>query len=376
MSASPPPVPCRSPRWAAPPKRRNLLLVSWRPPPSLLALVLGLGTAMPVAAQNQTAINVPANAGWKHAGSGVILRSKIAGAVRGKIVDSSASELDVMVQYDEGGATPVTLYIFRPSLMSVPMWFDRSETQILLRSDVYGAVKPATAIRAFAAPHAGAPSALQRIYVPGKTEFKSTALAVIPLGEWLVVVRVSSSELGPVELDVGLSEIIAGIGWPEKIPDSPAAVPVAACTDVLPYAKKAKGPEARHDSGVDRRSNIRGGRRQGSQRKGSGAGGETHAAALVPRRHARRRIWRLSREGERNAYVLAAGDAGITTSVGPAMPLGDDPGYTLSLGMLDRNLVFPNFDKLPSPATAFDAINTLRPVSSVTHGSKDMTIGM
>jgi len=340
----------------------------------LFAAALCASAVSPAAAQDAARIDVPAAASWKHAGTGLVLRPRIAGYPRGTIADSSGSELDVMVQYAEGGATSVTLYIFRPSLMSVPMWFDRSETQILLRSDAYGTPVPAGSARAFTPPHAEAASGLQRVYVPGSGAYKSTGLAMIPLGEWLVAVRASSTELDPVALDARLGEIVGGIVWPDKVAASPAAVPVAACAGVLAYDPKAKPKKPDMAQAL-----------MGAVLLGIPA---DKIEKEAPDKASPPPVW--CREGTpgsdygvyradnaTNAYLLAVGDAGVTIGVGPAFPLeGKKVGYTLSVGTLDRTLIYPNFDKLPAPQAAFDAIQRLKPISSTTRGSGDLTITM
>lgn len=337
----------------------------------LLALALGAGAALPAAAQKVTALTVPANASWKHAGTGLILRPKIAGLPRGAIVDSSTSELDVMVQYAQEQPTTVTVYIFRPALMSVPMWFDRAETQILLRRDSFGAVTPYAPIRPFAAPHAAANSALQRVYVPGKGPYKSSGLAVAPLGEWLVVVRASSTELDPAALDTKLGEIVAGIVWPETVPESPAAVPIAPCAAPLAYPKKAKL------KAPDMTQSLMGALVLGVAADKAEEKSEKPGPAPVWCREgmAVAAYGAYRADSSADSYVLAIADAGRVVQVYPALALDHkDAGFTLTLGDLDRQLVYPNFDKLPRPEVAIDAVQRSSPVSSVARGGKNVNI--
>ena len=70
------------------------------------------------------------------------------------------------------------------------------------------------------------------------------------------------------------------------------------------------------------------------------------------------------------------GDAGRVINVSPGLALDSkDPGYSLSLGLLDRTLVYPSFDKLPLPDVAIDAVMKNRPISSATRDGKNITIG-
>ena len=200
-------------------------------------LLVALGAA-PALAQRELA--VPAAAGWKHAETGVIVRSRVGGMQRTKITDSGNAERDIMVELHDGdGGTWATIYIFRPALQSVPIWFDRSDTQVQI-NELFGKPRPVDAPRAFAPPRASIASGLRRAYVPGSPRFKSTALAVMPLGEWLVAVRITSESIDPATLDARLSGIIDGIEWPQGVADAPAAVPVAACAAPLAYAKRAR----------------------------------------------------------------------------------------------------------------------------------------
>jgi hypothetical protein len=337
----------------------------------LLALALGAGIVMPAAAQNQAQINVPANVSWMHEGTGLILRSKIAGLQRGTIVDSTRAGLDVMVQYAEGEATAVTLYIYRPALMSVPVWFDRSETQILMRTDVFGTSKPIGPARAFAAPKAVTASALRRSYVPGRGPNKSTGLALIPLGDWLVAVRVSSQDLDPAALDARIDDVLAGIVWPDKLAEAPVAVPIAACADSLDYDRKAKPMKP------DPQQSLMGALILGvAADAAKDKKGEAIPPVLFCRDGAPLPQYGVYRAADaKNSYTLALGDAGRVLNVLPGFALDrKDVGYQVSLGDLDRRLIYPNFDKLPTPTAALQAVMQLRPVSSVARGSKDVNI--
>lgn len=342
----------------------------------LLALALGAGAglALPATAQAQAQINVPAHVSWMHDGTGLILRSKLAGLPRGTISDSTKGGFDIMVQYAEGEATAVTLYIYRPALMSVPMWFDRSETQILLRQDVFGTSTPTGPARAFAGPRAAAPTALRRSYVPGKGPNKSTGLAILPLGEWLVAVRASSQTLDPAALDAKIDEVIAGIGWPEKIPEgpvAPAAVAITPCTGALAYDRKAK--PMKPDTG----QSILGAIILGVA---ADATKDKDGKPIVPAQFCREGdptqqygVYRTSDSTDN--YTIAIADAGRVVTVWHALKLeGKEKGYQLGLGDLDRKLVYPNFDGLPTPQAALEAVTKLRPVSAVQRGTKNVQV--
>jgi hypothetical protein len=334
----------------------------------LAAVALSLAVAVPAVAQ--TALEVPANAGWKHAQTGLVLRSTLAGLPRTGITDSSTGELDVFVQYGDTDATAVTVYIFRPAAGGVPIWFERVEAQVLAR-DIFQNPTAQGAPLAFAPPSGTVTSALRRIYVPGKGPFKATGVAMMPLGEWLVAIRISSQQIDAPALDAKMSEIVAGLGWPENVSEGEAAAPIPACPTSLAYARNAKLNKPDMTDAI-----------MGALIAGVAA--EKAKESPEPREPT---SW--CREGEgstrfgvyravdsTNAYMMALGDAGRVIHVHPGIALEKKARYQLSVGDLDRTLVYPTFDKLPRPETAFEAVMKNRPVSSSTRSGKEVTIGV
>jgi len=163
-------------------------------------------------AQQQRTIEAPAGTPWRHAATGLVIPPALDGLPRTSIADNSAAELDVTLQFGDPDKDPLSLYIFRPTLFSVPVWFDRAETQILAR-ETYGRSTPHGEPIAFARPQAGIANALRRTYLPGAQPFRSTGLVMLPIGEWLVAVRYSSRTVDPETLDGKLMAVIAGLGW-------------------------------------------------------------------------------------------------------------------------------------------------------------------
>ena len=332
-----------------------------------IAGLLAVALAMPAQAQTKREIAAPAGAPWKHAQTGITLPASLLGFTRDSIGDHSSSEIDIFAGYGDGQATIITLYVFRPALASVPMWFDRSETQVLMR-DVYGNATPVAAPAAFAPPGGKTASALRRIYLPGKGPYKSTGLAIIPMGEWLVAVRISSQEFDPAALDAKLDGVIKELGWPGGTADADAAAPVAACATPIAYAKKAK---LKAPSMMDALLGATIATMKPTDEEKAKA-----VAVIWCREGAPKQEYAVYRAiGNDTGYTIAMGDAGRVISVSPGLALDSkDPGYLLSLGLLDQTLIYPSFDKLPTPAVAIDAVMKNRPISSTTRGSKDITI--
>jgi hypothetical protein len=335
------------------------------------ALFLAAGVAAPAHAQMRT-LEVPAGKGWKHAQTGVVLRAALAGYPRTQLVDNSTGEYDVMASFAApDNSTIITVYIFQPALMSAPVWFDRAESQILLR-DTWGNAQPHGAPQAFARPGATAASGLRRIYVPGKGPFKSTGLAMMPLGEWLVAVRISSTQFDPAQLDARMSDIIAAIGWPAGVTESPAAAPVAACPAPLPYAKRAKLKKATMNDAIF--GALLSGIATEKEEKGEAVPIGALCRDLPPTQ-----MYGVYRAPDANGYVMAIGDAGRTLSVGPSLAglIEKSAGYSVSFGDVDGSTsVYPSFDRLPHPDQALKALQSSSPISRSSKDSKEITIGM
>jgi hypothetical protein len=334
----------------------------------LAALILAFG-AEPAAAQRK--LDVPAASGWQHAQTGLVLHAKLAGLPRTDLTDSGNAELDVMAQFGDEADTAATVYVFRPALMSVPIWFDRSETAILLRS-AFGTAAPVAAPLAFASPLAKNASGLRRVYVPSKGPYKSTALAMLPLGEWLVAVRISSQTLDPVQLDAKLSEAVATIGWPKTpVPEAEAASAVAPCGKPLAYAKKAKLKKA------DMSDALMGAIM--STPLPDDAKGKPGASLPKPSLYCRElppaAPYGVYRAPEATgAYVMALGDAGVVINIG-GMPLfGDTRGVAVSLADLEGTSIYPPFESLPNPDQVIGILRGAGAISRTSRNGKDMTI--
>ena len=333
----------------------------------VLAGLLTVALAMPAQAQTKREIAAPAGAPWKHAQTGITLPPILIGIARGSIGDNSSSEVDVFAGYGDNQATTITLYVFRPALASVPIWFDRSESLVLMRN-VYGNATPMAAPMAFAPPGGKTASGLRRTYLPGKGPYKSTGLAIMPMGEWLVAVRISSQQFDAAALDTKLDEVIKALGWPGSAADADAAIPVVACATPIAYAKKAKlKPPSMMDALLGATlSNIK--------------PTDEERAKAVPiiwcREGSPKQEYAVYRAvGNDRGYTIAMGDAGRVIDVAPGLALDSkDPGYRLSLGLLDQTLIYPSFDKLPAPDVAINAVMKNRPISSASRGGKQITI--
>lgn len=335
------------------------------------AFSLFITPAMANAAQE---ISVPANASWQHAATGLIFSSTVLDAPRKSIIDNSKSELDVMVNYEGADGTVLTFYIYRPALMSVPLWYDRAEFQILNRPE-FGGVTALNSATAFAPPKSESTSGLRRTFTPNQGTYKSTAVALMPLNDWLVKIRISSETLDAPALDEIMEQTIASLRWPDDVKPAPAAALVLPCKNTLVYNKSAK--LLKPDLGQSLLGSVLATMRDDI--KGTKKDSEKDHETVMP--------W--CREGEptltygayrydedKDRYTLAVGDAGRTVGVYPALSLdGGNSQYQLSLEDLDRTYIFPNFNKLPVPERAFNVVTTTKPTSAVSRKGKSIIVG-
>lgn len=326
------------------------------------ALALGAGIAAAPAAAQKRVFDVPANAGWKEPETGVILHRTLAGLPRKEIGDFGQSGLDIYARYLDD-STEITVYLFRPALQNVAIWFDRAETQVMAR-DIFASPMPVAPALAFAPPKSATASALRRAYVPGKGPVKSTGIVMMPIGKWLVGIRMSSMTIGPAELDARIDQAIAGIGWPEGVADSPAVAAVEPCAAPLDYDRRAKMQKPEMADillGAVMPKVIAEAKAKGEVKAGS-------AEPLCRDLPAKREYAVYRTPDATNVYVMALGDAGRAANVGPGISIGDKksaPSFSVTFSDINGTTsVYPSFDKLPHPDQVLKLISTQSPLSS------------
>lgn len=317
-------------------------------------LVIWVAAAMMLAAPGEARdLAVPAGKGWKHAETGLILPATLAGLARTALTDATTNEHDVAAQFaSPDGSVTATLYLFHPAITDVPLWFDRSRTALESR-DLFRNAAPASADPiAFAPPGSASASALRQTYANAGRGVRSTTLAVLPLGGWIVTIRMSAPALTADQLDQRLQQVIAAIRWPNGAAAAPVAVPLKACATPLVFGQ-AKEVKA---NGVDLLMGL--------------------ALTGAVTREAKARtisgpppVWCRDGEGKieygiyRTAgglgYSMALYDAGRVVSVFPSiMGQIDKTGtYSVSLEDVDDSSVaFPSFTAMPTPRQVWDVV--------------------
>lgn len=343
--------------------QRGALVNNWM-------MVMALVIATPVKARD---LNVPADKGWKHVETGLILMPQLAGLSRTTLTDATETEHDVAAQYDAPDKSVfATIYLFHPAIPDVALWFDRSQTAIEAR-DIFHHAAPASADPVtFAAANNAAATSLRQVYATQGGEYRSTALAVVPVGEWIVSIRMSAKTLTAEQLDANLQQAIKAVRWPPSSAISTiVAVPVRTCATPLTFtkAKQAK------PNGADLLMSLM------ANSVAAKANTEQKSAAPLPHPSWCRDGTASTEYGvyrssvSTGGYAMALYDAGRVISVYPSlMGQVDKSGtYAVSLEDVDGTTsVFPSFTALPSPKQVWDLVGSGK--RSGTMKGKQMTI--
>lgn len=331
---------------------------------ALAALLATAAYAQP----RQRTLDVPATAGWKHAETDMILPPAPLGMTRSWLRDATSDELDVSAEYKDAAAGLIaTVYIYKTTLADAPLWFDRSlETVRNLPNWKLGA-SPRPAVTAFAPPGQAVSTGLITGFDVDALGQRGSAIAVAPLGSWLVKVRMSSTRLDGAATQERLRAFVSALRWPKRDGKLVAAVPIEACAAPL-QLRRAK--VVKPDMTQSLLSGLLGAISTRPQPTPTAV-----AYCREPGSNVRFGVYRPNASA--SSYILALGDAGVALSLQPAMNLDDlqrgksgtPRGWSMSL--LERNSVgvMPMFNRLPPPEQAYDVASKASP--SMSMGLKD-----
>ncbi|MEH3038564.1 MAG: hypothetical protein PGN21_00630 [Sphingomonas paucimobilis] len=204
----------------------------------MAALAAGMMVATPVAAQQiGAAVSAKAGKPYRFRHSGITAPAELDGMKRVDVRQLGDDELDVFAVY-QSGPDAITVYVYRTLAGSVPVWFDRARASVEQRREMFGNVTPVVPT-AFAPPGQTTTSGLMAGWTLNKAPYRGTALAILPVGEWLVKVRYSSSKMDGAAVAARIPAVLAALEWPKTIPTTAAAAPVADCATPLTFAPAA-----------------------------------------------------------------------------------------------------------------------------------------
>lgn len=329
-------------------------------------------------------LEVPANKGWMHAQTKLIVRPSVAGLNRTAITDATTSEHDIAVKLESPDkAVFATLFLFRPAVPSVPLWFDRSRTAIEERKN-FDKGAPASADPVAFAPIGTDPAVgLRQSWSLLSSPYRSTSLAVMPMGEWMLVVRLTAEKLTATTLDGKMDEIIAAlkpaIATPPAYPGP--AVPIRPCATQTDFAHLPKA-KVEKPGGANMLANLLMSAAMASvvakNKTDPKAEPEKPAAPLCRdgEGHTPFGVYRWE-AADSEGYMIALYDAGRTIDVFPDLisQAKNDKAksYAVRLNDVDESASsYPSFSHLPRPEQAWDLVSKGAPTGKSRGG--DITI--
>lgn len=338
----------------------------------MAALAAGMMIATPVAAQ-QIGAAVSAKPGkpyrFKH--SGITAPAELDGMRRVDVRQLGSDELDVFAVY-QNGPDAITVYVYRSLSGGVPVWFDRARASVEQRREMFGNVVPVVPT-AFTPPGQSSASGLMAGWTLNKAPYHGTALAILPVGEWLVKVRYSSTRMDGAAVAARIPAVLGALEWPKTIPAAPAAAPVADCTTPLAFSTTA-APVT--DPKAVQSAALTGGL------IAAAADGKGTPPATPP-------VWcrdpapapvgaAYRQDAEPSGYLLAISDSGRGISVQPdiiARELGEADGKKVqqwSVALYDPGSIatYGPMTGLPSPETLIGTLNRPILARTTTWGKK------
>lgn len=293
---------------------------------------------------------------WAHPHGALEIPANLAGLSRQGGVTYSTDYLDIGVTFRDGGHE-ATLYVFRRTNGSAPIWFAQAQDAIVARAgydnpEIYNGIETVSP--------GGSEIALglKAVFEPGKdSSAASTGLALYETGNWYVKLRVTSNTLTPLQtsawLDQALSELPASDGY---LPSSIIS-PIEDCPSQLEYHNRTR------DVKTDVASSLLGGLLGQLAVPSSRDDPEELTASAEKTLWCRDSILEAGRASYRrtdadDSYLFALGDNGSAISVAPdaaaaLLALSDDRKgvnhYSVTLMQESRNVNFVPQNKFPSP---------------------------
>jgi hypothetical protein len=339
-------------------------------------------SAAPLAAQQAKPLQLDLTNGWTHEQSGLVFPKEIGSMPFFSATQFAEGGWDVSLQYSPANqADAVSIYVYQAAVQDVGLLFAESRRSLENRKQVYSAVTPLAPTSAFTPPGQNSASGLRIAYDTQGT-YKSTALAIVPMGrDWVVKFRLSSTTLSASELDTRLTDAVKMLGWPEDRKAHLEAIEAPSCTTSLGPFKKAKPVKA--DGGNALLNALFASALTGE------ASEDAEAEGVSTVRYCRDQntsfpfgVYRPDNAVDR--YTISLGDSGRAVFVEPdiASMLLDEgkskkgPQYTVRMvvpGLVDT---YPSHDRMPSPEQAVSIIENSPPASSVDRSGKNKTINI
>jgi hypothetical protein len=354
---------------------------------SALSVIGLLAIAVPASVYAQSAppvIKVKSGKPYVHKHSGLSVPENLGGMKRSGTKAYFANELDVGIQYEVADASEaITIYIFRNTSGNIPLWFDRAREQIEKRPN-FGKVTAISEPVAFVVAGQENASAMRVTYALSGASYKSSGLALIPVGEFYVKVRVSSSTRTAEDLDGLLSKVISDIKWPSTTTAHPTVAAIKPCENALSF------------EGTPNRVAQKGANTlfAGLMNSAATAANKDDKTQQTPALFCRDAynifpsgVYR--RDNATDGYVLALADSGRAIDVGPDTieallkeePKGDGKNnddtkdtaksYSINFQIPDQVMTYGARDRLPSPEQLIQIVQSEAPTVTASTWGKN-----
>ncbi len=294
----------------------------------------------------QEPLPVEAGQPWTHAHSGITIPATLDELPRVRATSFASPQLDISQNFaSSDGLQALTIYIFRNTNGSVPLWFAQAQRAISLREDLKNpplGIDPVV----FTPPGQAAQSGLKAVFAPAQIDgVRSTGVAMFAVGDWDVKLRATSATLSANDLSDWMEGALQELKLPRGA-GSPAVQPIADCSARVAFTSDAidwKLPAAALTSGV-----------------------ATPASRMAATRWCRDSLLTGNQavyrpDGAPDRYLLAAGDNGKTIAV-----QAQAPGGYYSVNFITAGQVFTLVaqDRLPSPARVLELVTGDRTVAA------------
>ncbi|MFN4096439.1 MAG: hypothetical protein ACK4GG_06705 [Sphingomonas sp.] len=320
-----------------------------------IAAGLLLISSVAVAQDKPAAIKARTGAPYKHGHSGLSFPAALIDLPRTGGSEFVKPQLDLMFTYQAPDQSEeVSIYLYRVKSGSASLWFDVARHTVEQRR-AYGRKTPFGTPTAFTPPGQSNPSAMRIGWTLSEGPFRSTTLTMIPMGEWLVKIRHTATQIEVVSLLRRTEAVVAALGWPGKVEAAPDAAAVADCTDRLALdgdSKPAKVESAGAGALLDA---IMAQMAGGAAKKDKKADAEQGPPVIWCADRAANSPTPLYRpNGARDSYLMAASDAGLAIWVRPSASgmLLDQNGpknWAISVVRAGDTINYPPRDRLPPP---------------------------
>lgn len=316
-------------------------------------LLLASPAALPQ--DKPAAVSARAGAPYKHPHSGFAFPATLIDLPRGTGSEYVRPQLDLSFNYrapDE--SEEVSVYLYRVKSGAVPVWFDVARQSIEQR-EAYGRKTPFGTPTPFIPPGQANASAMRMGWTLTDAPFRSTTLTLIPMGEWLVKIRHTATQIEVASLMRRTEAVVAALGWPRKIDAAPDAAPVMDCTDALDLSGESQ-PVDQKESGAGMLIDAIIAQMAGSTPK-KGKKGDAEQGSPVTwcaDRTAKSPTPIYRPDGARDSYLMAASDSGLAIWVHPSasgLLLDKDGPKSWAIGIVRAGdtINYAPRDRLPPP---------------------------